>query len=64
MRRLFISALEKVDLLVHIQKIQLELDQCRTKTDDYKDDLKAVQSKNKEKDSLISKYKEEILLKA
>ena len=51
--------MEKVDLLVHIQKIQLELDQTKDKFLD--DDL--CQQKLREKDEIISRFQEDLMAK-
>ena len=45
--------MEKVDLLVHIQKIQLELDQTKDKIIDEK----SCQQKLREKDKLFQESK-------
>ena len=55
--------MEKVDLLVHIQKIQLELDQTKAKlnTDDDSDQQKDDYSRQlKEQERLISKLRDDL----
>ena len=53
-------ALEKVDLLVHIQKIQLELDRNKNNAQDYASLCEEMQTKEKEKESSIKHLKIEL----
>ena len=55
----YFSVMEKVDLLVHIQKIQLELDQTKDKIIDEK----SCQQKLREKDGIITRIQEDLFAK-
>ena len=52
--------MEKVDLLVHVQKIQLELDQKKAKVQEFQDLCEALQTKEKEQDISIMNIKHEL----
>ena len=53
-------ALEKVDLLVHIQKIQLELDRHKTNAEEYAKLCEELQTKEKETESSLKHLKMEL----
>ena len=54
------SALEKVDLLVHIQKIQLELDRCNEKVQESSNLCEILQTKGNQQQIAIETFKTEL----
>ena len=52
--------MEKVDLLIHIQKIQLELDQNKAKAQEFQDLCEKLQTKEREQDISIMNIKHEL----
>ena len=52
--------MEKVDLLIHIQKIQLELDQNKVKAQEFQDLSETLQTKEREQDISIMNIKHEL----
>ena len=52
--------MEKVDLLIHIQKIQLELDQNKVKAQEFQNLCETLQTKEREQDISIMNIKHEL----
>ena len=52
--------MEKVDLLIHIQKIQLELDQNKVKAQEFQDLCETLRTKEREQDTSIMNIKHEL----